>query len=104
MNDPSPAEPRRRRVNRGLFWAAVAVTIIGWAPLLCVLAASSFANAYGCELNEGDIHPCVVAGHDFGPLLYDLGMMGWLMILGAPLMLLSLAMWIVILILALRRQ
>jgi hypothetical protein len=31
-------------------------------------------------LDEGDIHPCVIAGRDYGAVLYDMGTYLWAMI------------------------
>ena len=100
--DPRPSS-RPGRVNRGFLWAAILVTVLGWGPVVCVYFAQSFANAHGCVVNEGFVNPCVVAGHDYGPLLYDFFVMGWLMLLTFPLMLASIVLWIVILVQALRK-
>ncbi|GMA15739.1 hypothetical protein E5F05_06160 [Deinococcus metallilatus] len=69
------------------FWPLLAVLL--WAlftfgPLLSVLVASAVATANGCALDEGSIHPCVIAGWNAGGLLYTLGVLGWLMLLTLP--------------------
>ena len=38
----------------------------------------------GCQVDEANAHPCMVLGHDIGGLLYDLGVMGWLMLVTIP--------------------
>lgn len=72
------------------------VTVLGWAPLAAVLATDLFASVFGCTVNEGRAHPCVVAGVDFGELLYVGGVSGWFMLVTWPLMLLSLLAWFVL--------
>ena len=68
------------------------------APIGSVVACSWIANAYGCRVDEGSVHPCVINGVDRGQLLYTLGMMGWLMLVTLPAGGLALLVWIVILI------
>lgn len=54
------------------------------APIVSVVIASWIANTYGCKVDEGSVHPCVIGGKDYGQLLYTLGVMGWLMLLTLP--------------------
>lgn len=63
--------------------------VVGWAlftfgPLLGALLAGAVADAHGCTLNEGSVHPCVIGGWDAGELLYAFGVMGWLMLVTVP--------------------
>lgn len=88
---PPVTAPRRRLV---LWPWALAGTVLAWLPLLSVLLCAALAGALDCRVDEGSAHPCVVAGQDIGPLLYFLGMMGWLMLLTAPLMLASIVLWL----------
>ena len=37
------------------------------------------ANMYGCKVDEGSAHPCIINGHDYGEFLYSLGVMDWLL-------------------------
>jgi hypothetical protein len=57
------------------------------------------ANAYGCKVDEGSVHPCIINGHDYGALLYDLGVMGWFMLVTLPGGLLAFVFWFIALIL-----
>jgi hypothetical protein len=88
-----PPEPRKPVLRRILFWLLVILTVLEFVPLLAVLATVLVANVLGCTVDEGSIHPCLFAGRDLGPLLYSMGMMGWLLILTAPLMVLVLLGW-----------
>jgi hypothetical protein len=47
-----------------------------------------------CRVDEGSVHPCLVAGIDIGHLLYTLMTMGWFVILMLPFMLLTLVIWL----------
>ena len=57
------------------------------------------ANANGCKVDEGSVHPCIINGHDYGELLYDLGVMGWFMLVTLPGGLLAFVSWLILLIL-----
>jgi hypothetical protein len=69
------------------------------SPVGSVVACGWFANAHGCKVDEGSVHPCIVGGKDYGQLLYTLGVLGWLMLVTIPAGALALAIWVVILIL-----
>jgi len=98
-----PARPGRSSVWRGLRWVLAGLTVLLLVPLLSVLATALIANTLGCAVDEGSIHPCLVAGTDIGGLLYTMGMMGWLMIFTAPLTVLALLGWLVAGLLAVAR-
>jgi hypothetical protein len=49
-------------------------------PILVSMLAGYVARSAGCNVDEGDIHPCVIAGRDYGALLYDMGTYLWAMI------------------------
>ena len=57
------------------------------------------ANAYGCKVDEGSVHPCIINGHDYGELLYSLGVMGWFMLVTIPGGLVAFVSWLIFLIL-----
>lgn len=61
------------------------IALFGISPLLVALTAGSIASANGCALDEGSVHPCVIGGHDYGELLYTLGVLGWLSLATIPL-------------------
>lgn len=69
-------------------------TIVGFAPIFSVIWSALFSGAFGCTLNEGDVHPCVVAGVDYGDALYQGFVAGWLMLIVWPLALIVLVGWI----------
>jgi hypothetical protein len=62
----------------------VLILLFAIAPIGSVVACSIIANRYGCRVDEGSVHPCIVNGKDYGPLLYQLGVLGWLMLVTLP--------------------
>ena len=83
-------------------WYFLALLLIGafaFAPIGSVILCSAIANAYGCKVDEGSVHPCVINGHDYGQLLYSLGVMGWFMLVTIPGGLLAFVTWLIFLIL-----
>jgi hypothetical protein len=61
------------------------ILFIAFLPLISVAIAGSIANANGCQLDEGSVHPCIVNGTDMGETLYSMGVMGWFMLATIPL-------------------
>jgi hypothetical protein len=83
-------------------WYLLALFVIAtfaFAPIGSVMLCAGIANAYGCKVDEGSVHPCMINGHDYGELLYSLGVMGWLMLVSIPGGLFAFAGWLVFLIL-----
>jgi hypothetical protein len=79
--------------------ALFAILAFAFAPIGSVMLCAGIANAYGCKVDEGSVHPCIINGHDYGALLYDLGVMGWLMLVTLPGGLLAFVFWLMALIL-----
>jgi hypothetical protein len=75
----------------------VCIFLIGAAPIISVAIAGSVANAAGCQLDEGSIHPCLINGADYGDTLYSMGVLGWLMLASIPLALGLLVIYAVVL-------
>ena len=63
------------------------------------MLCAAIANAYGCKVDEGSVHPCIINGHDYGELLYSLGVMGWFMLVTIPGGLVAFVGWRIFLIL-----
>ena len=67
----------RKRFPWILYWIVLAAIILfALAPIGSVVLCGAIANAYGCKVDEGSVHPCIINGHDYGELLYSLGVMG----------------------------
>jgi hypothetical protein len=63
------------------------------------MLCAAIANTYGCKVDEGSMHPCIINGQDYGQLLYTLGVLGWLMLVTLPAGLFAFVVWLIILIL-----
>jgi hypothetical protein len=53
-------------LKRGMIWALALILLLGALPVASLILAELFASVFGCTLNEGSVHPCVVIGLDFG--------------------------------------
>lgn len=83
-----------------IYWIVLfLILMVALAPIGSVMVCGWIANAHGCKVDEGSVHPCVIGGKDYGPLLYTLGVLGWLMLVTIPAGLLAGAIWLIILIL-----
>src|SRR5438046_10589764 len=83
-------------------WYLLALFVIGafaFAPIGSVMLCAAIANAYGCKVDEGSVHPCIINGHDYGELLYSLGVMGWFMLVTIPSGLVAFVSWLFFLML-----
>ena len=74
------------------------ILIFTLAPIGSVAVAGWLATTHGCKVDEGSVHPCMINGADRGPLLYTMGVMGWLMLITLPAGGLAILAWIAILI------
>ena len=77
------------------FLPPLTLLFIGLLPLFSVLFTAAMASAFDCRVDEGSVHPCIVAGIDIGGLLYTTGVMGWLMLVSLPLAALALV-WLLL--------
>lgn len=60
------------------------IVFVGLLPLLMAMLAGAVANWAKCELNEGSVGPCVIAGKDVGKLLYTMFVSGWFGLITLP--------------------
>ena len=70
-----------------------------FAPIGSVMLCGAIASAYGCKVDEGSVHPCIINGQDYGHLVYTLGVLGWLLIVTLPAGVFAFVIWLIILIL-----
>jgi hypothetical protein len=95
-----PPLPRRKRFPWIIYWIfLVLIILFALAPVGSVVACGIIANAHGCRVDEGSVHPCMINGHDYGQLLYTLGVLGWLMLVTLPGGLFAFVIWLIVLIL-----
>jgi len=70
-----PPLPVRRRFPWILYWIVlvlILIVLVALAPVGSVVACGLIANAHGCRVDEGSVHPCMINGKDYGQLLYTL--------------------------------
>ncbi|MBB3609747.1 hypothetical protein [Rhizobium sp. BK602] len=77
------------------FVVLAAIILFAFLPVLSVLLAGITAQVSGCQVDEGSVHPCMIAGFDAGELLYSLTVLGWLMLATIPAGLIMLAIWMI---------
>jgi hypothetical protein len=95
-----PPLPIRKRFPWILYGITLALIVgFAFAPVGSVMLCAWIANAHGCKVDEGSVHPCIINGHDYGELLYNLGVMGWFMLVTLPGGLLAFVCWLILLIL-----
>lgn len=67
-----------------LFAVATAAPVLIW--IFAVAATLLLAGPMGCSIDEGSVHPCLIAGQDWGEAAYTLGMIAaWGLFFLAPL-------------------
>ncbi|HEV7277845.1 MAG TPA: hypothetical protein VGN80_16315 [Devosiaceae bacterium] len=74
----------------------VLILLVALAPVISVAVAGFIAEANGCVLNEGNIHPCLVNGEDVGGTLYTMFVLGWFMLASLPLGAMALLLLLVV--------
>ena len=79
--------------------ALALIGLVALAPVFAVILCSVIANAFGCKVDEGSVHPCMIHGKDYGAQLYTLGVSGWFMLATLPAGALAGALWLVALLL-----
>lgn len=67
-----------------IFFVYAFLAALALVPVLCVVVSAAVAKKYGCRLDEGGVHPCLIGGRNIGPLLYKGFMMGWVAVLTVP--------------------
>lgn len=93
------ASNETRRRCRPIFRILLIVILVFMlGPILMALGAALFADSFGCGLDEGSVHSCVVAGLDWGDMLYTMGMMHWLALITLPLGSAALLVWLLALV------
>jgi hypothetical protein len=86
MSDRPPVlQPRRRFPWPRYLFGFALIAVLAVLPFVISIASSEYAAGQGCHVDEGSIHPCVIAGQDYGDLFYTLGMLGWLGLASVPL-------------------
>ena len=91
--------PSGKRFPWVIYWIVLAlIALVALSPIGSVVACGWIANAHGCKVDEGSVHPCIINGKDYGHMLYSMGVLGWLMLLTLPGGALAAGVWAVVLI------
>jgi hypothetical protein len=61
------------------------ILLFAAAPILVAITFGYAAQAFGCRVDEGSNHPCMILGVDWGSFFYFLFVSGWFSILTVPL-------------------
>jgi len=70
---------------------AALLGLFAFLPMLGIVIAGTVAQVAGCRLDGSGIHPCLIAGTDYGKSLYGLSLLGWLTIYTLPVALVAFA-------------
>jgi hypothetical protein len=71
---------------------------------MSILICALIAGALDCQVNEGGVSPCMVAGQDIGWLLSQMGMMGWFLLITLPSGVLALVVLLIVILVAPARR
>lgn len=92
-------------MRRTLLLLAACLTLLIWLPPLSFALVFIIASLADCTVHEGNVNPCVIAGVDWGGMLQIVGMTGmWMTIVTMPLMMPTLAGWVVYIIFIIIRR
>ncbi len=70
------------------------ILLLAFSPLISTMVAGTIAGHYGCDLDEGSVHPCIVNGRDIGGTLYTMGVLGWLALGTIPVGLIAIGIYL----------
>ena len=93
----------RSGVRRYALGPHIAATVLVWLPFLVLASSFLVAGMAGCEVSAAGPSICLVAGRDIGGSLYAAQFTGWLAVALSPLMLATVAIWLMLSLLALIR-
>jgi hypothetical protein len=78
--------PRRRDFPAWIYITSfLLIVLLGILPILTTVVGVAMANAYGCQVDESSVHPCLINGADQGELLQSLGNSFWFTLYTLPL-------------------
>jgi hypothetical protein len=101
MMSMTTAEPKRRKFPWLVYWVIFAVIILAAAvPMFASSMAEVIARDNGCLLTDsGTDGACVDGnGNDLRPLISNLMLWGWMMILILPFGFIAALLWLIVLV------
>jgi hypothetical protein len=81
-----------------MIWVLAVILLFGVLPLLSLLLALAIALPFGCSLDEGSVHPCLIFGIDFGALVYSMSVSARFVMFTIPLAGVALVFWFVVIL------
>jgi hypothetical protein len=73
--------------------AVAAIMGLCLLPVLATVAAIMLASIGDCQLDEGSVHPCIIAGVDIGEALYSMGVSFWFALATLPNLVMAAVVW-----------
>ena len=87
-----------QRFGMKWYWIALlAIAVFSVLPLISGISAAYIAEAHGCRLDEGSVHPCIIGGVDWGEALYTMALLSWLMFFTFPAAFVLFIIWMIFL-------
>ena len=94
----APALPPRRFPTVVYAILFFLIAVIAMLPLLTTIIAAAVTNAYGCNISEGVLNPCIINGTDYGSLLQFGGMSFLYIFLTWPVAFVLFIIWLIVLL------
>jgi len=91
-------------MRRWAFRLLLALTVLSWLPVAVITATYVVALAAGCDPQRGSLVHCLMPGADAGGALNAVLITGWLMLVLAPVALLTACAWAMIGLVGLLRR
>jgi hypothetical protein len=99
-----PATPKRRDFPAWIYITSFfVIVLIALLPIFTMIVAVSVANAYGCQITEGVVSPCMIGGSDYGSLLQAGGISFWYLLFTMPLGFVLFVIWLIVFLIHLAR-
>ena len=98
MSAPAPATKRRDFPAWIYITTFFVIVVVALLPLLITIVAIAVANAYGCQVDESSVHPCIIGGIDHGADLQAGAMMFWFFLFSVPLAFVLFVVWLIVFI------
>ena len=96
MSAPASAP---RRFPWAVYWILFGlIFILGNLPILTTVVSAAVTNAYGCNISEGLLNPCIIGGRDWGSDLQFGGMSFLYIFLTFPVAFVLFIVWLIVLL------
>ena len=94
MSDVKP-----RRFPWAVYWVLFAlIGLLAILPVFTTVFAAAITNAYGCNISESVLNPCIIGGQDWGQWLQFGGMSFLYIFLTFPVAFVLFIVWLIVLL------